>query len=69
VISALEQAQSSAGITLDKTEQAYLRITIEHDAHKQAMDVCVDRKAWFADAPGQSSLLLTMGAARSRAFH
>lgn len=53
VVYALEQAQRSAGITLGETEQAYLGRTTEREAYKRAMDVCVDRKAWFAKAPDQ----------------
>jgi glutathione S-transferase len=53
VVYALEQAQRSAGIALGDAEQAYVGRAIERDAYKRAMDVCVDRKAWFAEAPGQ----------------
>jgi hypothetical protein len=54
---ALERAQRNAGIALSETEQAYLGRTTERDAYKRAMDVCLDRKAWFANTPGQSSFV------------
>jgi glutathione S-transferase len=53
VIYALELAQRFARIALGETEQAYLSRIIERDAYKRAMDVCVERKAWFATTPSQ----------------
>lgn len=53
VVYALEQARRSAGITLGETEQAYVDRAAARDAYKRAMDICVDRKAWFAKAPSQ----------------
>ena len=30
-----------------------VKLTARIDAYKRAMDVCVDRKAWFAKAAGR----------------
>lgn len=45
---ALELAQTSGGVTLGETEQAYLARTSAREGYQRAMDTCRSRRAWLA---------------------
>ena len=50
---ALELAQRFGSVALGELEQAYMARTSGRDAYQRAMDTCLARKAWFAQAAAQ----------------